>query len=272
MCYTNNCYQTCINKNFLISKKYWKDCEKIIAELPIKSKTGRPQLDIKRGLNGIYYLLRTGMHWKALPNCFGSSSAIHRLFQKLIQFGFFEQLWNDEIEKYDKKHGLNLEKQAMDCSHKKSPLGREKTGKSPVDRGKSGSKISVLSEKNGIIIGLAIGASNQNDNCLFLETLLSVPQFLKLPYYKEMHLDSAYDSVEIKTILFNKYYIPKIAPNKRRKAIRPPNPLGYTRWFIEPVHAWLGKYRAIFTRYCKSAKNYLSLTQFAAASVTFNKI
>jgi transposase len=273
MRYTKNCYKTCINKAFLISNKLWKDCEQIIAKITLNANTGRPRLNIERGINGIYYLLKTGIHWKALPRCFGSSSAVHRLFKDLIEANFFQQLWSYEINNYNNIHNLNLTKQAMDCAHKKSPLaGSEKTGKSPVDRRKMGSKISVLSESHGVIIGLAIGTSNQHDSSLFLETLLSVPKFLEQPYYKEMHLDAAYDSSNIKDILFNRSYVPKIAPNKRNKSVRPPNPLGYSRWFIEPVHAWMNKFRSIFVRYCKNVKNYLALSQFAAAIINFNKI
>jgi len=273
MCHTKNCYEICINTHFLISKKLWKDAEKIISELPLKAKTGRPSLNFKRALNGIYYLLKTGIHWKALPRCFGSTSAIHRFFKKLVRLNFFQQLWWDELARYDKTHGLNLEKQAMDCAHKKSPIsGCEKSGKSPVDRGKLGSKISVLSESKGVIIGLATGSGNQHDSTLFVETLLSVPKFLQQPFYKEMNLDSAYDSKEVRTALFNLYYVPKIAPNQRRKKDRPLNPLGYSRWFIEPVHAWMNQFRAIFVRYSKSMDNYLAFSQFAAAIITSNKI
>ena len=95
---------------------------------------------------------------------------------------------------------------------------------------------------------------------------------LKQPTYKEMNLDSAYDSEFIRTVLFNLYYIPKISPNQRRKKVRPLNPIGYSRWFIEPVHAWMNRFRAIFVRYSKCAKNYLAYAQFAAAIITFNKI
>lgn len=272
MCYTKNCYENCISKKFLIPAKLWQEIQKIISTMPLVAQTGRPPLELDRGINGIYFLLKTGIHWNAIPRCFGSSSAIHRLFQKLIEFGFFQQFWAHEIEQYDIIHGLNLSKQAADCAHRKSPLGCEKTGKSPVDRRKLGTKLSTISESNGIVIGIAVGSSNQHDSKLLHDTILSIPKSIKQPTYKEMNLDSAYDSTESRIVLFNHYYVPKIAPNKRRKKIRPPNPLGYCRWFIEPVHSWMNRFRAIYVRYCKRANNYLSLAQFAVAVITFNKI
>jgi putative transposase len=273
MCRTKNCYEICIDKAFLLSKKLERDTEQIVSQLSLKAKNGRPPLDLKRGLNGIYYLLKTGVQWNALPRCFGSSSAVHRLFQKLVSIGFFEKLWTSELAHYDKVHGLNLDKQAMDCAHKKSPLaGCEKTGKSPVDRGKLGSKLSVVSDAKGIIIGLAVGAGNQHDSKLFIDTLKSIPKFLNQPRHKEMNLDSAYDSEQVRIILFNFNYLAKIAPNRRNRKQPLPNPLGYSRWFIEPVHSWLNRFRAVFVRYSKRASNYLGLTQFAAATSISNKI
>jgi putative transposase len=245
---------------------------KIVSTLLINAKTGRPRLAIERALNGIYYILKTGVQWNALPHCFGSSAAVHRLFQELVNANFFEQLWSEILRAYEAKNGLQLKQQAMDCSYRKSPLGCEKSGKSPVDRGKLGTKISVISDSKGVIIGLAVGSGNQHDSTLFLETLSSIPKFLKQPQYKEMHLDSAYDDELTRTILFNSYYIPKIAPNKRNSKIERYNPLGYSRWFIEPVHAWMNKFRSIFVRYYKSAKNYLAQAQFAAATIIFNRI
>ena len=100
----------------------------------------------------------------------------------------------------------------------------------------------------------------------------SIPKFLNQPYNKKMNLDSAYDSEDVRTCLFNFYYIPKIAPNQRNKKVRPANPLGYSRWFIEPVHSWMNKFRAIFVRYSKKANNYLSYAQFAVAIIIFKKI
>lgn len=270
---TKKCYETCINKSFLLSSALWKEAEEIISQLSLNAKTGRPLLDMKRGLSGIYYLLKTGVQWKAIPNCFGSASAIHRLFQKLVALKFFEKLWTNELANYDKVHGLNLDKQAMDCSHKKSPIsGCEKVGKSPVDRGKLGSKLSVLSDAKGIIIGLAVGSGNQHDSTLFIDTLRSIPKFLNQPQRKEMNLDSAYDSEQIRTVLFNFNYLAKISPNRRNFKKSLPNPLGYSRWFIEPVHSWLNRFRAIFVRYSKYAVNYLALTQFATATCISKKI
>lgn len=268
----SDCYLSCIGKRYLINPKLWKEMQNILSDMEINAKTGRPSIDIKRGLNAIFYLLKTGIQWNALPKCFGSSSAIHRLFKKLVEKNFFAKFWQEELKLYDTNIGLELETQAADCIHIKSPLGQEATGKSPVDRRKLGTKRSIAVEGSGIIIGCVIGAGNSYDPSLLPETLASIPKSIEQPYYKEMNLDAIYDEQNTQTLLFNKYYVPKIAHNPRNSKNKgKTNPLGYKRWFVERSHSWLNRFRRLYIRYEKSACNYLALTLFAVGIITFNK-
>ena len=268
----SDCYLNCIDKRYLISPKLWKQMRIILSDIEINAKTGRPSIHIRRGMNAIFYLLRTGIQWKALPKCFGSSSAIHRLFQKLILKNFFKDFWQEELKLYNTNVGLDLATQAADCIHIKSPLGQEATGKSPVDRRKLGTKRSIAVDGTGIIIGCAVGAGNSYDANLLPKTLDSIPKSIEQPYYKEISLDAAYDNQDVQTLLFNKYYIPKIARNSRNsKNKNKTNPLGYKRWFVERSHSWLNKFRRLYIRYEKNANNYLALTLFAVGIITFNK-
>lgn len=274
MCKTKNCYKTCINKNFLLEHTLLTHAQEILAELKTKSTTniGRPSIDFSRAINGVYYLLKTGIHWKALPHCFGSPSAVHRTFQKLRSKGFFEKLWHKELQEYDRHHGLQLEVQAGDCSHVKSPLGQDQTGKSPVDRKKLGTKRSIIVEQNGIVVGCALGAGNRHDSKLFEAAIRSIPSVVSQPYYKEMHLDCAYDSKDIRVILFNLYYVPKISINKRNSEIIPTQKSERKRWVVESTHSWMNRFRRLLIRFEKLANNYVALIHFAVSIMAFNKL
>ncbi len=272
MCRIENCYQTCIRKAFLVDEKMLQHAQEIVMKLKIKSSFGRPQIDFKMALNGLYYLLKTGIQWNALPRCFGSSSAVHRFFQKLRAAKFFELLWHRELQEYDLIHGLNLEIQAGDCAHIKAPLGQEKTGKSPVDRRKLGTKRSIIVDKNGIAIGCALGGGNQHDSKLFEASIRSIPSCIKQPYFREMHLDSAYDSKPMRVILFNFGYVPKISKNKRNSRIISSVKTEKKRWIVESAHSWMNRFRRLLIRFEKHSSNYLALMQFAVSVTTFRKI
>ncbi len=62
----------------------------------------------------------------------------------------------------------------MDGAMTKSPLGG-KTGPNPTDRGKTGVKRSLLSEAQGIPVGLAAAGANRHDTKLVRATVDSLP-------------------------------------------------------------------------------------------------
>ncbi len=47
---------------------------------------------MRRVVGGILYVLKTGCQWKAMPQEFGSGSAIHAYFQDWGRRGVFQRL------------------------------------------------------------------------------------------------------------------------------------------------------------------------------------
>ena len=88
-----------------------------------KPKGGRPRAPSRQCLDGIFYILRTGCQWKALPRCFGAASTVHDRFQEWREAGVFEKLWQAGLAEYDEQLGLEWEWQAMDGAMTKAPLG-----------------------------------------------------------------------------------------------------------------------------------------------------
>lgn len=250
----------------------WLIIEENLSKIDLKRKFGRPLLDLKRTINGIYYALKTGCQWNAVPRCFGSSSAIHRAFTKLVSLDFFKQLWHAELLRYNATNRSQLFNQALDCSHVKAPLGQEQTGNSPVDRRKLGTKRSIVTDSNGVVLGCALGSGNQHDQTLFVETVLSIPRPLRPKNFnKTMHLDAAFDSADTRTALFNLSYIPRISPNKRRyKLVQ--KTMRTKRWFVERTHSWMNRFRKLLIRYEKRKSNDLALMHFVFAIIVFRRI
>ena len=108
--------------------------ERIDLVLPIYKKSGkggRPRLILRNVVCGILYVLRTGCQWKAMPEEFGSGSAIHEYFQEWQKIGVFEQLWRLALEEYDNLKGIDWQWQSLDGAMTKSPLGGEKNREKP---------------------------------------------------------------------------------------------------------------------------------------------
>lgn len=101
---------------------------------------GRKPMDSRKIFEAIVYVLRTGIQWKALPREYGSSSSIHRYFQKWSAEGFFQKLWKKGLAQYDDLEGIAWKWQSIDASIIKAPTAQESVGANPTDRGKKWNK------------------------------------------------------------------------------------------------------------------------------------
>ena len=82
-------------------------------------------------MNGIFYVLRTGCQWKAVPTYFGSGSTVHRYFQEWTTAGVFRRLWRNQLARYDARRGIVWRWQSLDGAQTKAPLGGEKNREKP---------------------------------------------------------------------------------------------------------------------------------------------
>jgi transposase len=128
-----------------VSEAFWQKVAPLIPkpqrdpnrEYQRKVGGGRKPLPVRQVFAGIVYVLRTGLHWKALPKeRFGSPSAIHRYFLHWQAAGFFQQLWQAGLMEYDEMKGIAWTWQSIDGSLTKAPLAQEAVGANPTDRGK----------------------------------------------------------------------------------------------------------------------------------------
>jgi transposase len=101
-----------------------------------KPGAGRKPLAPRQVLEGIFYVLRTGIQWKALPVTYGAASSIHSYFSEWAEAGFFRRMWEEGLIVYDLVKGLGWEWQSVDGCMVKAPLAREAVGNNPTDRGK----------------------------------------------------------------------------------------------------------------------------------------
>ena len=115
-----------VSADFRMPDAMWIRIEGLLPKFRKSRKGGRPRLPWRDVLDGIFYVLRTGCQWKALPPEFGSGSSAHRYFQLLVKKNLFQQLWLAALEEYDDLKGLEWKWQSMDGVMTKAPLGGEK--------------------------------------------------------------------------------------------------------------------------------------------------
>jgi putative transposase len=61
-----------------------------VPDAPVSPKGGRPAMDKRKALRGIFWVLDNGAKWKDLPRQFGAKSSVHNYFLTWTRAGVFE--------------------------------------------------------------------------------------------------------------------------------------------------------------------------------------
>ncbi|OIJ87863.1 IS5 family transposase [Streptomyces sp. MUSC 14] len=147
------------------------------------------------------------------------------------------------------------------------------TGRNPVDRGKKGSKLHVLSDAQGLPLALGVSGANVHDSQALLPLVLGIPAIRSRrgPRRRrpgKLRADKAYHSAEHLRWLRSRGIIPRIA----RPGIESSERLGRHRWKIERSISWLFGYRRLTVRYERKGAHFLGFLGLAAALTCYKKL
>jgi putative transposase len=154
-------------------------------------------------------------------------------------------------------------------------LGGKKVGKNPTDRGKIGTKRSVLTDGGGVPIGLAVEGANRNDFKMVQETLTSIPVERPMPIPEKpqgMCLDKGYDVDEVRELLATFGFTAHIrARGEEAQALKHEAGSKARRWVVERTHSWMNRFRRLLVRWDKKVCNYLAFLHLACAYITYRR-
>jgi putative transposase len=153
-------------------------------------------------------------------------------------------------------------------------LAGKKSGPNPTDRAKQGVKRSLLTEADGVPVGVAVDGANRNDFKMMKETLESIPVKRPKPTRKKpqgLCLDKGYDYDEARDLAKEFGYTAHIR-SRDEEAQRLKREAGFKarRWVVERTHSWMNRFRRILTRWEKKAENYLALLHLVCAVITYH--
>jgi transposase len=112
-----------VDEQWRIPDELWERIEPLLPPERPHPKGGRPWMRARKVMDAIFYVLRTGCQWKALPRSLGAGSTVHGRFQAWEEAGVFRRLWQVGLIEFDAKVGIDWEWQAMDGAMTKAPLG-----------------------------------------------------------------------------------------------------------------------------------------------------
>lgn len=147
------------------------------------------------------------------------------------------------------------------------------TGPNPVDRGKTGSKIHVLSDRAGLPLSVAVSAANTNDAYALKPLVMAIPAIKSRrgPRRRKpakLHADKAYDQADLRAWVRDQGIAVRIA----RKGIESSQKLGKHRWVIERCIAWLFGYHRLTIRYDRNANHFCAFLTLGATLTCYKKL
>jgi transposase len=194
----------------------------------------RPRISDRVVFEKLVQVLVFGCAYHRIADEGCSATTLRDRRDEWIELGVIDALREAVLKAYDRYIGLELSEVAVDCCITKAPCGGEKSGKSPVDRGKRGIKRSTAVDAEGIPIGGITAPANRHDSPLLVPTLEHACASVGgLPEGASVHLDRGYDSELARERLRERALSDEISRKGK------PSPLGATkRWVVERTSSW----------------------------------
>jgi transposase len=200
----------------------------------------RPRIPDRVVFDKLVQTLVLGASYERIGDATCSATTIRDRRDEWIEAGIFANLEQLCLDAYDRVVGLELADVVVDGCIVKAPCGGEAAGKSPVDRGKQGTKRSLLVDAAGIPLGCVSAPANCHDSPLLRPTLEKLGRFeqalgrgfgVGLPEQITVHLDAGYDSGKTRDL------IDELGCQAVISAKGTPLHTG-ARWVVERANSW----------------------------------
>jgi transposase len=237
---------------WMVPDGLWERIEPLLPVVPRRADhPGRKRLDDRKVLCGILFVLYTGIPWEFLPQelGFGSGMTCWRRLRDWHEAGVWQQLHELLLAELTAAGALDWSKAVIDSSHRRAQ-GRPKTGPSPVDRARTGSKHHVITEGHGIPLAVSLTGGQRNDVTQLMPLIAAIPPVRgrrgrprKRP--DAVYADRGYDHDKYRRQAREKGITPVIA----RRGTEHGSGLGVHRWVVEQSIALLHWFRRLRIRW-----------------------
>ncbi|MBB3727388.1 transposase [Nonomuraea dietziae] len=161
----------------LVPDESWELFQRVMP-LPAKRPQGggRRRADDRPILAAIVFVATTGCTWRQLPPGFGASwQTVHRRFADRSRARVWAKLYRVILDELGSRGEPDWSRCVIDSVSVRAAKGGSLTGPNPVDRGKKGSKIHLITERTGLPTSVAISAANAYDSLALEPLVRSIP-------------------------------------------------------------------------------------------------
>jgi transposase len=225
--------------------------------LPNKPR-GVPRVDDRRGLNGIFWVLRSGAPWRDLPENYGPHTTCYNRFVRWRQAGIWDRIMNGLATARDAAMQM-IDTSVVRVHQHGACIAENHERHMGRSRGGPASKVHVVVDANGLPVRLGLTPGEAHDNRLCSVLLADLrPQTIVLA-------DRGYDADWIRQFIREQGAWANIPPKKNRTSLINFSPDLYrSRNLVERFFNKIKQCRRIATRYDKLAANYLAFIKLAS--------
>ncbi|WTQ10429.1 IS5 family transposase [Streptomyces sp. NBC_00228] len=239
------------SRPWIVSDELWSLIEPLLPEPPPKQVEGRPRVPDRQALCGILFVLHTGIQWEYLPQelGFGSGMTCWRRLAAWNEAGVWNQLHQLLLNRLRSKNQLDWSRAVIDSPCPGRAQG-PKSGPSPVDRARPGSKHHIITDGQGIPLAVSLTGGNRNDVTQLLPLLDKIPPVAGVvgrPRRRPdmLFADRGYDHDKYRRLLRRRNIRPAIAERGQPHGTG----LGTFRWVVERTISWLHGFRRLRIRW-----------------------
>ena len=223
--------------------------EQIAQFMPAPKATGRPRkYSWRQILNGIFYMVKNGCVWRALPHDLPPWQTVYGYFRQLQQTNQWEELNRSIRESVRKKAGKEAQASLMimDSQSVKSAEGGEKRG---YDGGKrvSGRKRTLVVDSMGLLVLSKVTSANVQDVHAGKEVLMELskrtPLIIRL---QKIIADGGYRGELVNWVSQEMHAVLEIVlklGDQKGFQVLP------KRWIVERTNAWITRQRRLARDY-----------------------
>ncbi|MER5409318.1 IS5 family transposase [Streptomyces sp. NPDC002769] len=240
------------SRPWIVSDELWSLIEPLLPVPAPKLVEGRPRVPDRQALCGILFVLHTGIQWEYLPQelGFGSGMTCWRRLAAWNDAGVWDELHLVLLKKLWAAQKLDWSRAVIDSSHVRAARRGPKSGPSPVDRARPGSKHHVITDGQGIPLAVSLTGGNRNDVTQLLPLLDKIPPVAGVvgrPRHRPdaLFADRGYDHDKYRRLLWQRGIRPVIAERGQPHG----SGLGIFRWVVERTIAWLHGFRRLRIRW-----------------------
>jgi transposase len=244
------------------------------AEQPIGPTGGRPRVAHRTVLRVLWFILATGNRWEDVPAELGCSGrTAHRRLRDWEELGLWDRLHADLLRLLRQADKLAPDLVIVDSVLIRAFGGGERTGPSPVDRRKKGTKLALLVDRHGVPLVIHPADANASDQKQILPAVSEYPAVGGKPGRPKqmpdtLYADRGYDSDTTRTLLS---WL-GIEPHMARRRTPHGSGLGQIRWVVERTIGWLKGLRRLRVRYDRLGVIQDAWTTLAAGVICFRML